>query len=158
MGRWTQQDEDSTRLPPGVKRIAYDADAARYTFCDEEGNLYLGPPHEEYGVLTMVKRGTGIKNVEQDRPGAFADKGMKLEVVPHGNSDGSTFHDFVPAHLITSPSSSADSPSNSPNSNPQSRFRDAARRTGMPAMQSVVNGLRRSVTSARRPKGESPLG
>nr|GAT58089.1 predicted protein [Mycena chlorophos] len=145
MGRWTQQEEDAARLPEGVKRVAYDADSARYTFRDNEGNIYVGPPHEEYGTLTMVKRGTG-KASESDRPGAFAESnlkpGLSLEIVPHANDDGSTFHDFVPPHMIASPSS--------PQPSTPSRFRDAVRRTG--TMQNVVNGLRRSVTSTRKPK------
>ncbi|KAJ7928986.1 hypothetical protein B0H13DRAFT_1596805, partial [Mycena leptocephala] len=54
------------RLPEGMKRIGYDADTARYTFCDRDGNTYIGPPHEEYGVLAPVPSGT------HDRPQAFA--------------------------------------------------------------------------------------
>ncbi|KAF7329990.1 hypothetical protein MKEN_00263000 [Mycena kentingensis (nom. inval.)] len=166
MGRWTQHEEDATRLPPGMKRIGYDADRAQYTFCDADGSIWVGAPHEEYGTLTMVKRGNGkggaTAAVERERPGVFAGAsatakhGPGLEVViPHGNDDGATFHDFLAPHQIASPFSADSRLSSNSNSNPNSatgsRFRNAVRLTTVPAMQNVVNGLRRSVTSAKRP-------
>lgn len=48
-----------------MKRIAYDADARVYTFRDDKGKLYRGPPGEEYGRLTPIDTGT------IDRPNAF---------------------------------------------------------------------------------------
>lgn len=48
-----------------MKRIAYDADTRVYTFRDDEGKLYQGPPDEEYGRLTPINPGT------IDRPDAF---------------------------------------------------------------------------------------
>jgi hypothetical protein len=41
-----------------MQRIGYDADTARYTFSDEEGNIFTGPAHEEYGVLSLVRTGS----------------------------------------------------------------------------------------------------
>lgn len=55
-----------------MKRIGYDADTARYTFSDREGNTYLGPAHEEYGLLTLVKKGSRPASSTDDRPHAFA--------------------------------------------------------------------------------------
>ncbi|KAF9530772.1 hypothetical protein CPB83DRAFT_850279 [Crepidotus variabilis] len=56
--------DDSTRLPAGFKRIAYDADSGRYTFRDRtDGKLYIGKPGEEYGVMMPI---------DADRPQAFA--------------------------------------------------------------------------------------
>lgn len=55
MNRFTQFDEDSYRLPEGVKRIAYDADSQRYLFRDRLGQLYQNEPGDEYGVLQPVK-------------------------------------------------------------------------------------------------------
>jgi hypothetical protein len=54
-----------------MKRVAYDADTARYTFRDRDGRVYVGPSGEDYGVLTLV---SGLKKSKQvaDRPHAFA--------------------------------------------------------------------------------------
>jgi len=54
MGYWSQFEEDSTRLPEGLKRIGYDADTATYTYEDSDGNRYEGAPSCEYGVLTEI--------------------------------------------------------------------------------------------------------
>ncbi|KAJ7172981.1 hypothetical protein C8R43DRAFT_914988, partial [Mycena crocata] len=100
MGRWTQYDEDSSRLPEGMERIGYDADTARYTFRDREGNIYLCPAHEEYGLLTRAQ----LSDHDHDRPQMFASEQSKPPriVQAQPQASGSTFHDFLPAHLITS--------------------------------------------------------
>ncbi|KAJ7787222.1 hypothetical protein B0H14DRAFT_2954706 [Mycena olivaceomarginata] len=54
MGRWTQYNEDSTRLPVGMQRIGYDADTAQYT---------------NTGVLSLVRTGSAD---DVERPHAFA--------------------------------------------------------------------------------------
>ncbi|KAI6154139.1 carbohydrate-binding module family 50 protein [Pisolithus tinctorius] len=54
MGRWTQYDEDSYRLPEGVERIGYDSDTGRYYFRDNDGLLYKGPEGSEFGELVQV--------------------------------------------------------------------------------------------------------
>ncbi|KAJ7173096.1 hypothetical protein C8R43DRAFT_915108 [Mycena crocata] len=155
MGRWTQYEEDSERLPEGVKRIGYDADTARYSFRDREGNIYLGPAHQEYGSLTLVGKSGRPSSSTEDRPEAFASEKSRPELaveVPQGS--GATFHDILPAHLITSPSSAESRLSASPTSTEPSagsRFRDAVRRTALPAMQNVVNNVRRSAT-VRKPR------
>ncbi|KAK7042243.1 hypothetical protein R3P38DRAFT_2889329 [Favolaschia claudopus] len=147
MGRWTQCNEDSTRLPEGVTRIGYDADTARYSFCDREGNLYLGPPHEDYGSLTLVGKTSHQLSATDDRPQAFSphnDFTVEIQVSPQG----STFHDILPSHLIVSPSS-ADSTLSSPTAT--SRLRGAVLRSAaLPSMANVVNSVRRSTTMLRR--------
>ncbi|KAJ6481848.1 hypothetical protein C8R45DRAFT_1003241 [Mycena sanguinolenta] len=159
MGRWTHDQEDATRLPEGVKRIGYDADSARYKFCDREGNIYLGPPHEDYGALTLVGKTSRPPSSSDDRPQAFASEKSRPELsvdvpvhAPPGS--GSTFHDFVPAHLIASPSSAGSTLSSHPGSPlaGASRFRDAVRRTALPPMANVVNNVKRSVTMLRKPR------
>ncbi|KAJ7628704.1 hypothetical protein FB45DRAFT_919057 [Roridomyces roridus] len=142
--------EDAHRLPEGMKRIGYDADTARYTFCDREGNMYTGPAHERYGSLTPVSKAL------EDRPNAFASEKPR----PDLSVSVGTFHDILPAHLITSPSSadsrlsSSSRGSASENTNTggtSTRFRDAVRRVKLPAMQNVVTTIRRSTTQ-RKPQ------
>ncbi|KAJ6622809.1 hypothetical protein B0H10DRAFT_881106 [Mycena sp. CBHHK59/15] len=53
MGRWTQYDEDSYRLPEGMVRTGYDADTGRYTFQDRIGT-YEGLPGSKYGLVYPV--------------------------------------------------------------------------------------------------------
>lgn len=47
-----------------MKRIGYDADTMIYTFRDEKGKIYHGPPGSDYGILTPVSH-------RQSRPEAF---------------------------------------------------------------------------------------
>jgi len=69
MGRWTQYDEDASRLPQGVTRVGYDADTRVYTFRDKQGQFYEGAPGEEYGFMTPI--GKKKKEPESSRPEAF---------------------------------------------------------------------------------------
>ncbi|KAF9265263.1 hypothetical protein L218DRAFT_163690 [Marasmius fiardii PR-910] len=50
MGRWTQYDEDDYRLPPGMKRIGYDADTGEYFF----SGGYKSAPYSTYGPLVPL--------------------------------------------------------------------------------------------------------
>ncbi|KAJ7150471.1 hypothetical protein C8R43DRAFT_951446 [Mycena crocata] len=101
MSRCTQYNEDSTRLPAGMQRLSYDADSAQYSFRDSEGDIYLGPPHQEYGLLVR------IRSPDYDRPGMFASEKSKptpqpqLSIRDQTQCPGSTFQDILPAHLIT---------------------------------------------------------
>ncbi|KAI0351310.1 hypothetical protein OH77DRAFT_1429843 [Trametes cingulata] len=54
MGRWTQYDEDSYRLPAGMVRIGYDADTGQYRFRDRDGSVWDGPSGSEYGPMRQV--------------------------------------------------------------------------------------------------------
>ncbi|KAJ7091698.1 hypothetical protein C8R43DRAFT_1244612 [Mycena crocata] len=133
-------DEDLVRLPVGMKRIGYDADTARYTFRDEEGNIYIGPPNQAYGSLTLVDS----SEPPSDRPNAFA-SGSHLETETL-QQPLSMFHEILPASAITSVSSS-ESPVDTPKPprSSSSRFSDAMRTT-----QNVVKNVRRSVTKRTR--------
>ncbi|KAF8492872.1 hypothetical protein JB92DRAFT_3001653 [Gautieria morchelliformis] len=42
------EDDDASHLPPGMKRVGYDADTERYTF-REGDDLWLGEPGSFYG-------------------------------------------------------------------------------------------------------------
>ncbi|KAJ6622785.1 hypothetical protein B0H10DRAFT_1909875 [Mycena sp. CBHHK59/15] len=154
MGRWTQFDEDSYRLPEGMKRVAYDADTSQYTFRDREGNMFIGPVGADYGVLTPMNKSGPSESA--DRPDAFATGQYKPKpnLSVQVQDSGSTFHDFLPPHLITSPSSANSTLSDSPfsgGSSASARFRNIVRHTALPAMQNVANNVRRSTTSARKP-------
>ncbi|KAF1937810.1 hypothetical protein EJ02DRAFT_505768 [Clathrospora elynae] len=54
MGRWTDMDGDSHRLPEGFERTGYDADTQIYTFRDAEGNTYESEHGNRYGKLRPV--------------------------------------------------------------------------------------------------------
>ncbi|KAJ7162805.1 hypothetical protein C8R43DRAFT_919701 [Mycena crocata] len=146
-------EEDLARLPVGMKRIGYDADTARYTFCDEEGNTYIGPPNQEYGSLTLVDPSSAMR----DRPNAFSTGSHSEYETLH--QPLSMFHEMLPAHAMTSASSS-ESPATTPgpsNGGSASKFRTAVQRTALPSMQNVVNNVRRSVTGKRRDKEKTSL-
>ncbi|KAJ7076448.1 hypothetical protein B0H15DRAFT_595026 [Mycena belliarum] len=51
MGRWTQYDEDSYRLPEGVVRTGYDADTGQYIFQSRGGETYRGVAGSQYGPM-----------------------------------------------------------------------------------------------------------
>ncbi|KAK7035803.1 hypothetical protein R3P38DRAFT_606477 [Favolaschia claudopus] len=51
MGRWTQYDEDSYRLPSGTTRTGYDADTGCYSYRDASGRTYTGEPGSRYGPM-----------------------------------------------------------------------------------------------------------
>ncbi|KAJ7803181.1 hypothetical protein B0H14DRAFT_2889494 [Mycena olivaceomarginata] len=122
MGRWTQYNEDSTRLP--------------------EGNIYTGPAHEEYGVLSLVRTGSAD---DVERPHAFASDAEGIPAQATGSPSTSTFHDLLPPHLIASPSPT--SSRSTPTSESSSRLRTVVRRSALPALQNAVNTVRRSATS-----------
>ncbi|TFY59818.1 hypothetical protein EVG20_g7644 [Dentipellis fragilis] len=91
MSRWSQHNDDATRLPQGLQRTGYDADAERYAFKDEEGKKYVGPPGEAYGRIVPESeahyehfaKGNGEKlHVPQHRPVYFAEKPTNIVVNP----------------------------------------------------------------------------
>jgi len=47
-------DDDQGRLPPGFKRVGYDADTETYTYESPEGELYQGASGNRYGRLVPV--------------------------------------------------------------------------------------------------------
>ncbi|KAE9406586.1 hypothetical protein BT96DRAFT_222001 [Gymnopus androsaceus JB14] len=161
MSRWTQYEEDACRLPEGFKRIAYDADTARYTFRDREGALWLSKPGESYGKLMPVS--PNGKNVESWRYDDDDDGERQRPRLKLSDSPVTSFHEFLPEWAITSASSTSPTSSSSrPQKTyhdqspclplPRARFIDAARRSTMPKMQGVVHNLRRSVTVSKQQK------
>ncbi|THU97399.1 hypothetical protein K435DRAFT_778071 [Dendrothele bispora CBS 962.96] len=57
MGRWTQYDEDSYRLPEGMERIGYDSDSGRYIFRERNGSTWQSEPGTEFGPMTRLSQG-----------------------------------------------------------------------------------------------------
>ncbi|KAF8635555.1 hypothetical protein AX15_000208 [Amanita polypyramis BW_CC] len=111
MGRWSQHEEDTHRLPEGLVRVAYDTDTNQYTFRDTRtGKLYRSPPGEAYGKLYPVPEYCS------SRPNAFAPEGHARSP-SKAQSPLTTFHDILPAHAITTSPIKC-----SPPSNPGSRF------------------------------------
>ncbi|KAH7371714.1 hypothetical protein BKA66DRAFT_572684 [Pyrenochaeta sp. MPI-SDFR-AT-0127] len=51
MGKYTDMDSDSERLPPGFTRTGYDADTQTYTFSSPDGRTYQSEPGNRYGEL-----------------------------------------------------------------------------------------------------------
>ncbi|KAK0752859.1 hypothetical protein B0T18DRAFT_423510 [Schizothecium vesticola] len=58
MSRFSHLDTDAERLPPGMRRVAYDADDQTYHFADDSaaggGAHYIGAPGARYGSLRRV--------------------------------------------------------------------------------------------------------
>ncbi|KAF5384335.1 hypothetical protein D9615_003197 [Tricholomella constricta] len=155
MGRWTQFDEDSYRLPEGMKRIGYDADTKVYTFRDRAGTLYRGAPGADYGTLTPIPSSNAAAS---SRPGAFASDSPQQASSDNPKERTSTFHDILPANRITATTSPVDKSPLSPRSprfsddgdrpSPRAQFADAVRRTALPKMQGVVDNLRLTSTES----------
>lgn len=58
MSRFTHLDTDAERLPPGMRRVGYDADDQTYHYTDDaptgHGAHYVGAPGARYGSLRRV--------------------------------------------------------------------------------------------------------
>ncbi|KAI0640249.1 hypothetical protein C8Q77DRAFT_121917 [Trametes polyzona] len=80
MGRWTQYDEDSYRLPEGMKRVGYDSDTGRYQFRDAEGALWEGPQGATFGEMRRV----GSAPVVTDDHAHDEDEEAEIGVRPDG--------------------------------------------------------------------------
>ncbi|KAI0370075.1 hypothetical protein BV20DRAFT_967084 [Pilatotrama ljubarskyi] len=83
MGRWTQYDEDSYRLPEGMKRVGYDSDTGRYQFRDQGGSLWEGPEGAQFGEMRRV----GVAPVVTDDRSQEEDEEAEIGV-PSSRSDG----------------------------------------------------------------------
>ncbi|KAI4521703.1 hypothetical protein K525DRAFT_200612 [Schizophyllum commune Loenen D] len=147
MGRWTQFDEDSYRLPEGFKRVAYDTEIKRYTFVDSKGVAYVGNPGEEYGPMTPKA------DLESSRPGAFAEDNQdRPQLSRPTTKSSSSFHEFLPSHRIGAAAPPAEEPSSS------KQMADVVE-TVMPKVQGVVQNIRRRFgTTSKREKGKSSPG
>ncbi|KAJ7146512.1 carbohydrate-binding module family 50 protein [Mycena epipterygia] len=62
MGRWSQYDDDSTRLPEGMRRTGYDSDTGRYYFQDQQGAVWQGAQGAEFSEMTRVSDGAGASS------------------------------------------------------------------------------------------------
>ncbi|KXN89694.1 hypothetical protein AN958_05234 [Leucoagaricus sp. SymC.cos] len=149
MGRWTQFDEDSARLPEGMKRVGYDADTRQYTFLESStGMLYESAPGNEYGILRPI--GRSANDQQKARPSAFApadsaDNETKLSV----DLSVKSFEDFLPPAAITSPPSPKKfnlSPTSDSSSGP--RLPDIFRK--VKAMSSTVSRMQVSPAGGSR--------
>ncbi|KAF9485658.1 hypothetical protein BDN70DRAFT_795490, partial [Pholiota conissans] len=146
---------DAYRLPEGFKRTGFDADTRRYHFRDSRGVLYQSEPEMEYGPLTPVESTRSAMDVV--RPGAFLTSLSANQRTPSlspPQSTPMTFHDILPPELITSSTLSDANEHRSRTSSkpPREKFVEAVKKSGLPKMQGVVNNLKRSVTSMRRPR------
>ncbi|KAF9224467.1 hypothetical protein BS17DRAFT_808178 [Gyrodon lividus] len=144
MGRFSQFNEDSYRLPEGMKRIAYDADTQRYAFRDRSGQLFQSAPGEEYGILTPVSTPLPPR------------RSVTITVLDHterhdpalrqwSKKPAKTFDDILPSDYITSAESGV--PPSPPNVFYDTllsgeKFVQAA----IPKVQGVVDGVRRRST------------
>ncbi|KAF9011967.1 hypothetical protein BDQ17DRAFT_1345202 [Cyathus striatus] len=148
MGRWTQYEEDASRLPEGFMRVGYDAETQRYKFKDRYGKLYQSELGAAYGTLTPIADPS--TRAARERPGVFEDPTcIRPTTLSTSPTAIKTFQDFLPPESIaTSPPSPSDSPPTKHASKDQ--FVSAVRRTALPKMHGVVTGLRRSITTARK--------
>ncbi|KDQ62850.1 carbohydrate-binding module family 50 protein [Jaapia argillacea MUCL 33604] len=78
MGRWTQYDEDSYRLPEGMKRVGYDADTQKYSYRDRDGSLWEGPEGASYGELTQVEGAPRVLTGEEREEGEDIEAGSAV--------------------------------------------------------------------------------
>ncbi|KDR77281.1 hypothetical protein GALMADRAFT_96032 [Galerina marginata CBS 339.88] len=156
-GRWTQYEEDSSRLPEGFKRIGYDADTKIYTFRDANGVMYQGKPGLDYGTL-KPKPGTN-EVMDHERPSAFESSLLRRSSLsaPDGSPPPKTFQDILGPELITSSTMSGGrvSPPSSPTFKPRAEWIKGVRKSALPKMQGVVHTLRRSMTSVRKARSSS---
>lgn len=152
MGRWTQYDEDSYRLPEGVTRVGYDADTQKYTFVDHHGQMYEGAPRAEYGHLAPISSSTP----SAPRRKVYATDKPLPKISADGKEAPKTFSDILPDALVASPLTDSSShwhrrSSSTPDSSqPKKPLVESVRGTTLPRMRGVVhNVMKRSATIAR---------
>ncbi|KAF4603112.1 hypothetical protein EYR38_003517 [Pleurotus pulmonarius] len=134
MGRWTQYDEDSYRLPPGVKRTAYDADTGVYTYRDGNGQIYTGAPHQRYGTLRPISQPPAETRAMFDKDKAP----LSVDTKSPGPAPKS-FADILSPDQVTSAPPIHGGRSPTKPTSPKSRFIDAVRRATAPKMLDVVH-------------------
>ncbi|KAG2069779.1 hypothetical protein BDR04DRAFT_1232044 [Suillus decipiens] len=128
-------DEDSYRLPEGIKRIAYDADTQQYTFRDRSGQLYQNPSGETYGVLKPVSAPAAPRRrvtiTERRDPALIRARSVKRPA--------KTFDDFLPKEYITSADSED---SSSTPSSPSEDIVRVNRNRSLPKIPGIVEAMR----------------
>ncbi|KAI8980561.1 hypothetical protein BD414DRAFT_420548 [Trametes punicea] len=91
MGRWTQYDEDSYRLPAGMKRVGYDSDSGRYYFRNRDGSLWEGPQGAEFGEMRRAEGAPILQ--EQDEEAEIGVPSSRSDVyAPLAADEDGTFH------------------------------------------------------------------
>jgi len=110
MGRWTQFDEDSSRLPEGVTRVAYDADTHRYTFRTDNGELLIGRPGEVYGKMSPLSDSIGHVDDEGNIHVCPPSPSKNGQTSPQTRGRAKSFRDIIDSSYIgTAPESPAES-------------------------------------------------
>ncbi|KAG9317004.1 hypothetical protein JVU11DRAFT_1184 [Chiua virens] len=139
--RFSQYNEDSYRLPEGIRRIAYDADTQRYTFRDRSGQLYTSASGEEYGVLKPVS-GPLPHRRNVTITGTCPFRSPFINVFVWSLKPAKTFNDILPSGYITAAKSGVESPTS-----------EKIAQAAIPVVQDVVEIVRRRTTLKRRPAG-----
>jgi len=115
MGRWTQDDDDLHRSPDGMEKIGYDSDTRCYTFRDADGAVYEGA--DGGGHLRCISSPTHSAK-HDDEPVRLMPNSPIPSPSPSPKSPSSagksSFHDFLPASMITAASPSSVAPARSP--------------------------------------------
>lgn len=126
-------DEESYRLPEGIKRIAYDADTQQYTFRDRSGQLYQNPSGEMYGVLKPVSAPAAPRRsvtiTERRDPALIRARSVKRPA--------KTFDDFLPPEYITNAEDSSSAPDS-----PRDDITRANRNHALPKIPRIVEAMR----------------
>ncbi|KAL1862886.1 hypothetical protein VTK73DRAFT_6579 [Phialemonium thermophilum] len=92
--RRSQLDSEEEMLPPGFKRIGYDADTQTYFYSDDNGATWEGSPGSRYGTLRRVS--TRAAPLRQMPAGSSA-------TVPHVQSAASTTRPRFSANITAVP-------------------------------------------------------
>ncbi|RPD53613.1 hypothetical protein L226DRAFT_504721 [Lentinus tigrinus ALCF2SS1-7] len=79
MGRWTQYDEDSYRLPEGMKRVGYDSDTGKYYYRNSDGSLWEGAEGAQYGELNRVSHAPIAIGVQEEPSDEEAEIGSRAD-------------------------------------------------------------------------------
>lgn len=134
-------DEDSRRLPEGIKRIAYDADTQQYTFRDRSGQLYQNPSGETYGVLKPVSAPAAPRRsvtiTARRDPALIRARSVKRPA--------KTFDDFLPPEYITSAGDSVSAPDS-----PSEDIARVKRNRSLPKIPRIVEVMRPRAISPRK--------
>ncbi|PMD20093.1 hypothetical protein NA56DRAFT_704898 [Hyaloscypha hepaticicola] len=56
MGHWSRHDSDEGRLPEGMQRVGYDANAQTNTYRDQDSSFWQEAPGGRYGLLQRTGR------------------------------------------------------------------------------------------------------
>ncbi|KAI0084216.1 hypothetical protein BDY19DRAFT_997931 [Irpex rosettiformis] len=150
MGRWSNYDNDSDRLPDGMQRIGYDSDTRRYTFKDKQGAIWRGSPGAEFGGQLSQISGPTHPSKNDDEPIRLMPNAGPIPTpggVGHARSSSagsSKFSDFLPAGKLAA-ATPMDSKSSSPSPTSPTKvskwnlIRSMSTPHAAPRMQSIVH-------------------